>query len=586
MSRPMHTVQGMVVRSSENRRRALGARSVCWLALATLATGCATMGEGAPSAARPTPSVPSNAADGSAPSAQAPSRPSGSEALASTEAGAAGAGASAKLEDLVDGHALKAKSGNGSPKAARAPSDEGVPTGGSLGSVPSASGAKGRRLFAPIGLVKILDKPDRDAPVIGAFRNGQSVLLREGERPVTQRRLYQCAEAWYPVQPRGWACVGGPGHATFDGNDLAVKAAVEAMPDLSQSYPFHFGSSVGTPRYLRIPTAAEQRQAEPDLDQYLAKLPADAQKGGAIDTKPAGHGPPEALTAYFAQANPPLTSPDAAYDGMKVSWTKEFDANGRTWLLTPTFELLPKDRVRQQPLPSMRGVDLKNNPEMHLPLAFTWLEDAVKYRQDDKGEIVATNEKWSRHSFVPATGGMVKGDHGRWYWEMRDGSLAYYPDVTIIKAAGRLAGVGPNEKWVHVRVTWGWMVAYEGGTPVYATAISPGIDGISARAHATAKGKQHVKWKMLSSDMSGRDKGKDWFVDEVPWTQYYRGNFAIHGAWWHDDFGRPKSHGCINVPPADAMWLFQWMDPQMPEGWYAVSPYSPVAKSTLIYIQY
>ena len=579
MSSPMHRMQGMVVRSSENRRRALGERSACWLALAMLATGCATMGEGAPSAAHPTTSRPSSAA------ARTDNPPTGSpsaSAVAATDGAQADSAA-----DAEPAHLPKAKSGDTSGKASAAPSDEGVQVGGGSPTTPPPSTASGKRVWAPIGLVKILDKPDRDAPVIGAFRNGQSVVVRENEKPVSQRRLYQCSEAWYPVQPRGWVCVGGPGHATFDGNDVTVKAAAEALPDLSQSYPFHFGVSVGTPRYFRIPTAAEQRQVEPDLDKYLASLPAaDPQKGGAVDTAPAGHGPSEALLVYFKQVNPPLTNPDVAYEGMKVAWTKEFDANGRTWLLTPTFDLLPKDRIRQQPLPTLRGVDLKNNPEMHLPLAFSWLDDAVKYRRDDKGNIVPTDEKWPRHSFVPATGGMAKGDHGRWYWEMRDGSLAYYPDVTIIKNAGRLAGVGPDEKWVQVRVTWGYMVAYEGGTPVYTTAISPGIDGISARAHATAKGKQHIKWKLLSSDMSGHDQGKDWFVDEVPWTQYYKGNFAVHGAWWHDDFGRPKSHGCINVPPADAMWLFNWMDPQMPEGWYAVSPYAPVAKSTLVYIQY
>ena len=47
------------------------------------------------------------------------------------------------------------------------------------------------------------------------------------------------------------------------------------------------------------------------------------------------------------------------------------------------------------------------------------------------------------------------------------------------------------------------------------TAISPGIDGISPRAHATARGKQYIDWKLISGDMDGRDKGKDWFVVHV-----------------------------------------------------------------------
>jgi len=443
-----------------------------------------------------------------------------------------------------------------------------------------------RRLWAPAALVKILNEPDRDAPVIGVLRNGQSVALRD-EAPVKTRKLFRCEDAWYPVEPRGWVCVGGPGHGTLDGRDPAVRAAADALPAADQAYPFEFGVSVGAPRYRRIPTRAEQRQAEPDLEHYLASLPAaDPAEGGAVDARPVGWGPSKALLRYFATVDPPLTVDVPAYPGMKLAWARQFDAQGRTWLLTPDLYLVPKDKVRQQPLPPSRGVDLRARPELALPLAFAWLGDVVKHEANAKGEIVATDETWPRDSFVPITGALAKGERGRWYYQMRDGGYAYYPEVTAIKPRQPPTGVGPDQKWVHIRVTWGWMVAYEGATPVYAAAVSPGIDGISPRAHATAKGRHFVRWKLLSGDMSGRDRGKDWFVDEVPWVQYYQDNFAIHGAWWHDEFGRPKSHGCINVAPADALWLFAWMDPAIPEGWYGVSPHWPIAQSTPLYIQY
>jgi len=567
-------------------------RSACWLAVATLATGCAAVGEGAPRAANPNSNILQNHAQPSTARESQPSTPPVAGATISPTAAVETASTPApastvdKLAPMQAERPPKAKTGEAALKDA-APIEQQPQVGGGEPAAPARSATQRERVYAPVGLVRILDRPDRDAPVIGAFRNGQAVAIRPGERPVTTKRLYQCTEAWYAVQPRGWVCVGGPGHATFDQNDPNVLAAEEALPDLTQSYPFHVGVSVGAPRYVRLPTPDEQRQNEPGLEQYQASLPApDPDKGGAISAQPAGHGPSEALLRYLQQPSLPLTYEEPAYEGMKLSWTKEFEANGRTWLLTPDMYLVPKDKVRQRPTPQMHGVDLLANPEMKLPLAFTWLEDAVKYRRDDKGTLVATDEKWPRHTFIPATGGMAKGEHGRWYWEARDGSFINYGDVTIIKPSGRLAGVGPNDKWVHVRVTWGYLVAYQGDTPVYATAISPGIDGISPRAHATMKGKQFVAWKLLSGDMSGKDKGKDWLVDDVPWVQYYKANYALHGAWWHDEFGRPKSHGCINLPPTDAKWLFQWMDPAMPEGWYAVSPYSPVAKSTLIFIQY
>jgi lipoprotein-anchoring transpeptidase ErfK/SrfK len=57
-------------------------------------------------------------------------------------------------------------------------------------------------------------------------------------------------------------------------------------------------------------------------------------------------------------------------------------------------------------------------------------------------------------------------------------------------------------------------------------------------------------------------------VDQVPWTMYYWGSFALHGAYWHDGFGKVRSHGCTNIPPADARWLFYWSQPELPDGWH------------------
>lgn len=54
----------------------------------------------------------------------------------------------------------------------------------------------------------------------------------------------------------------------------------------------------------------------------------------------------------------------------------------------------------------------------------------------------------------------------------------------------------------------------------------------------------------------------------MPYVQYFEGGYAIHGAYWHDGFGRPKSHGCINLAPEDARRLFFWTDPQVPSGWH------------------
>jgi lipoprotein-anchoring transpeptidase ErfK/SrfK len=57
---------------------------------------------------------------------------------------------------------------------------------------------------------------------------------------------------------------------------------------------------------------------------------------------------------------------------------------------------------------------------------------------------------------------------------------------------------------------------------------------------------------------------------DVPYIQYFESGFALHGAYWHDVFGKKRSHGCVNLSPIDAHRVFKWTEPAVPEGWHAV----------------
>jgi lipoprotein-anchoring transpeptidase ErfK/SrfK len=57
-------------------------------------------------------------------------------------------------------------------------------------------------------------------------------------------------------------------------------------------------------------------------------------------------------------------------------------------------------------------------------------------------------------------------------------------------------------------------------------------------------------------------------IQDVPWIQYFEGSYALHGAFWHSKFGHERSHGCVNLHPTDARWLFGWSGPKLPTGWH------------------
>ena len=62
--------------------------------------------------------------------------------------------------------------------------------------------------------------------------------------------------------------------------------------------------------------------------------------------------------------------------------------------------------------------------------------------------------------------------------------------------------------------------------------------------------------------MSSEVVGEEFQLKDIPYVQYFQEGYALHAAYWHDDFGIPRSHGCINLAPEDARWLFDWTEPQ------------------------
>jgi lipoprotein-anchoring transpeptidase ErfK/SrfK len=102
---------------------------------------------------------------------------------------------------------------------------------------------------------------------------------------------------------------------------------------------------------------------------------------------------------------------------------------------------------------------------------------------------------------------------------------------------------------------------------VYATLVSSGL-----KQWKTDSGLFRIWVKVKLGKMSGREGFSDYyFLEDVPWTMYFNKAFALHGAYWHDRFGFPHSHGCVNLAPKDAKWLFDWTTPAATSGWSLAS---------------
>lgn len=108
---------------------------------------------------------------------------------------------------------------------------------------------------------------------------------------------------------------------------------------------------------------------------------------------------------------------------------------------------------------------------------------------------------------------------------------------------------GYSGRWIQVSLSKQRLTAYEGERAVYSTAISSGLPRTP-----TVVGTFAIRTKLRSQNMSG----PGYFLRNVPHVMYFYAGYAIHGAYWHNRFGRPMSHGCVNLPLGAAAWMYNW----------------------------
>jgi len=113
-----------------------------------------------------------------------------------------------------------------------------------------------------------------------------------------------------------------------------------------------------------------------------------------------------------------------------------------------------------------------------------------------------------------------------------------------------------TNRWIEVNLEEQTLAVYDQNQLVFATLVATGMDPFFTRP-----GLFQIQQKKELETMSGAfeaDRSDFYYLEDVPWTMYYDQNRALHGAYWRTMFGYPQSHGCINLSPGDAHWLFDW----------------------------
>jgi lipoprotein-anchoring transpeptidase ErfK/SrfK len=173
---------------------------------------------------------------------------------------------------------------------------------------------------------------------------------------------------------------------------------------------------------------------------------------------------------------------------------------------------------------------------------------------------------------------MVEARNGRW---LRSDDLK-----TAAKPSALPWFAKKKTRWIDVSIMSQTLVLYEGSDAVYATLISSGRDGIGdpKTTLSTPQGTFRIYQKHVTTTMDSNVADKEFELRDVPWVMYFKGGYALHGAYWHDDFGRARSHGCLNLAPIDARFVFNWTLPDVPPHWHAAYASDSFGKGTLVHI--
>jgi len=177
------------------------------------------------------------------------------------------------------------------------------------------------------------------------------------------------------------------------------------------------------------------------------------------------------------------------------------------------------------------------------------------------GVTYPSDRAWPAGRRVLVYGAANAPNGEQWY------QVGHYPDPDLYIWSGlvkRVAdldmpGIMHPGRWIDVNLTQQTLIAFEGTQPVLATLVSTGKAG-----HETPVGSWRIYWRPPLQDMSNHNSqagGTDAYYNlkDVPWIQYFQmDGDSLHGTYWHDNFGTPMSHGCVNLTYQDSDWLYHW----------------------------
>jgi hypothetical protein len=466
-------------------------------------------------------------------------------------------------------------------------------------------------------VVAVYSQPNLESPRLGYLRFGQRAMVT----PKIEDAGEGCRKGFHALAAGGFACASKG--LIVDADKEPYMYLPPPPPRTEEPLPYDYGTIAadGTAMWWRIADRDEVTLAQEKYDAMVAALepPAAAPPSkpkpkpaagtpdapalpGVTDTPAA---PPVELTeeerekirlrkeaerlaeeeraAQLAEKakNLPLNSAKPFMEkGFTITLGDKVKEKGRSWWRTTRGGFVESSKTWKKKTYDFEGSAIA--ADSGFPFGFVMEEEASASMLTEDGKLKRKRKLEYREFLDFAEEVEIDGTK---YLVTADGLHVRAKDVRLAEPATRPEGLKPWEKWIDVDLGRQILVAYEGEQPVYATLVSTGKKGTAEESFETPTGSYRIDTKHISSSMDGSTASDgNYSIQDVPWAMFFKDSYALHGAFWHSRFGNRRSHGCVNLGPTDARWMFNWTTPILPEGWHGVKAHEG-APGTLVVIR-
>jgi lipoprotein-anchoring transpeptidase ErfK/SrfK len=246
---------------------------------------------------------------------------------------------------------------------------------------------------------------------------------------------------------------------------------------------------------------------------------------------------------------PGATGGESLYPGfVYVGYVDRVDTGHGIYYLRQNGGWVPGRGERVGEIPAFQGLDFASTPHN----SFGWTFEDIPIKVSPGYGSTDTGTRLPPFSVVQIYATQQSGG-ADWNMIGLDKWVEARKVAQVVVDTKTPDGSNGASRWIDVNLAEQTLAVYDQNRLVFATMIASGVEPFWTRP-----GVFQIQQKKESETMRNNDPSDFYYLEDVPWTMYFDGPRALHGAYWRTRFGYPQSHGCVNLSVGDAHWLFNW----------------------------